>query len=79
MRCDLVSKTDRVEYQRGLLFETDDGIEFEPYADQGSGNLASIVNTSGVGIVAADTFELPKGSPIEVERIPGAPVRRAGR
>jgi molybdopterin biosynthesis enzyme len=60
----------REDYQRGHLARADDGWEFTPFPDQGSGNLTSLAGTSGLAVIPEGTGALPAGARVAVERLP---------
>jgi molybdopterin molybdotransferase len=68
----------RQDYQRGRLALGPQGWQFTPFPDQGSGNLTSLVGTSGLAVIPEGVGALPAGATVTVERLPTGPVDALG-
>lgn len=64
----------RADFQRGAL-RLEGGVpSFVPFADQGSGNLRSLLQPDALGVIPEGVASLEAGDDIEIERLPGASV-----
>jgi len=71
---DMKSTPARDDFQRGTLRREAEGdLLFEPFVDQGSGNLMSMVASQALGLVPVGVSGLKRGDSIAVDRLPNAP------
>ncbi|GIX21640.1 MAG: molybdopterin molybdenumtransferase MoeA [Gammaproteobacteria bacterium] len=61
----------RSEYLRGRLIEADGGLQFEPFAAQGSHRLAPLSQAEALAELAADRGDTPAGTPVPVWPLQG--------
>ncbi len=66
----LRSPPGRADYQRGSLTGGDGAWVFHPNSHQGSGNLTSVANCEGFGIIPEGVAGLEVGASLTVERLP---------